>query len=72
MQRKNQQTINIEEKLYVVSQHEKGERTVDICHNVKFLHICICTIHDILKELKKVLSQEIKCLCTKTAMILLE
>lgn len=31
MQRKNQlKTINTEEKLYVVSQHEKGEQTVDI------------------------------------------
>ena len=65
-----QKTINIEEKLYIESQHEKGEQTVDICHKVIFLHICICIIHDMLKELKKVLSQEIKCLCTKTAMVL--
>jgi hypothetical protein len=73
MQRKNQQkTISVEEKLYLISQHEKGEQIVDIHHNVRFLHICICTIHDMLKELQKVLSPEIKCLCTKTTMVLSE
>jgi len=36
-----QKTIGFEEKLYV-----KGDRIVDMCHNVTFAHISICTFHD--------------------------
>jgi hypothetical protein len=31
-------TIGTEEKLSVIMQHEKGERTVDICRNVTLAH----------------------------------
>jgi transcriptional regulator len=40
------QTISTEEKLDVISQSEKGERIVDICRNVRFTHISMCTVHD--------------------------
>ena len=44
---KNQQkTISIEEKLDTVCQLKNGEWIVDICHNVRFAHIGICTISD--------------------------
>jgi len=36
-----QKTISFEGKLYV-----KGERIVDICQNVTFAHIGICTFRD--------------------------
>jgi len=35
-----QKTIGFEEKLHV-----KGDRIVDMCHNVTFVHISICTFH---------------------------
>jgi hypothetical protein len=35
-----------EEKLDVTRQLEKGERIVDICHNVRFAHSSVHTIHD--------------------------
>jgi hypothetical protein len=47
IQVKNQQeTISTEEKLDVISQPEKDEFVVDICHNVKYAHGSICKIHD--------------------------
>jgi len=49
--------MGIEEKLDVISLHEKGEWIVDICHNVT-LHFIIMLI-----EFQKVQSQELKCLC---------
>jgi len=39
-------TICTDEKLYVISQLEKGEHIVDICHNVRLPHSSIGTIHD--------------------------
>ena len=36
-----QKTISFEEKLYI-----KVDRIVDMCHNVTFAHISICTFHD--------------------------
>jgi hypothetical protein len=36
-----QKTISSEEKLYA-----KGDRIVDMCHNVTFAHISICTFCD--------------------------
>jgi hypothetical protein len=35
-----------EEKLDVTRQLEKGERIVDICHNVRFAHSSVYTIRD--------------------------
>jgi hypothetical protein len=37
-------TISTEEKLDVISQPEKRERIVDICYDVKFTHISMCTV----------------------------
>jgi hypothetical protein len=54
-------TIGIEEKLHVISQLDKDER-IDICHNVRLAHSSIHTIRDNADNLKKVLSQELKCL----------
>ena len=46
-QLKNQQkTISIEEKLDAVYQLKNGEWIIDICHNVRFTHISICTVSD--------------------------
>jgi hypothetical protein len=41
-----QKTIGIEEKLYVISQLEKGEQIVDICCNVRLTHSSIHIIRD--------------------------
>jgi hypothetical protein len=41
-----QQTISTEEKLDVISRFEKGEWTVDICHNVRLICSSICTIQN--------------------------
>jgi hypothetical protein len=42
IQVKNQlKTFSIEEKLDVISQLQKDERTVDICQNVSFAHISV-------------------------------
>jgi hypothetical protein len=47
MQVKNRQKTNsTKDKLEVLSQLEKGEQIVDICHNVRFTYSNICTIHD--------------------------
>jgi len=39
-----QKTVSFEEKLDVISQLEKGERIVDICHNVRLAYSSIHTI----------------------------
>ena len=44
--KKWQKTISIEERLVVVSQLEKVEQIVDICHNVRFTRSSVCTICD--------------------------
>jgi hypothetical protein len=41
-----QKTISIEEKLDIISQHEQGEKIVDICCNVKLAHSSTHTIRD--------------------------
>jgi hypothetical protein len=66
-----QKTVGIEEKLDVIRQLEKG-RIVDICYYVRFIYISVCKIMILLIELKKVLSQEQMCLCSKTTTVLLE
>jgi len=73
MQMKNGcKTSNIEEKLYVISQLEKGDRTFDICHNVGYTHISIPTIRDNANRITGVLSQELKYLNSKTTTFLTE
>jgi selenophosphate synthetase-related protein len=42
-----QKTIDTEERLVVVSQPEKVEQIVDICHDVRFTHSSVRTICDI-------------------------
>jgi hypothetical protein len=41
-----QKTIGIEEKIDEISWLVKGERIVDICHNVRLANSSIYTIHD--------------------------
>jgi len=49
--------------LDIISQLEKGEWIVDICHNFRLADHSVCTILMImLIELKKMLSQAVKCL----------
>jgi hypothetical protein len=43
-----------------------GKRIVDICYNVRFAHSSVLKICDMLTELQKVLSQELKYLFRKT------
>ena len=38
--------ISTDEKLDIISCLEKGEYLVDIWHNVRFVHVSICTIYD--------------------------
>jgi tRNA1(Val) A37 N6-methylase TrmN6 len=44
--KKWQKTVNIGERLVVVSRLEKGEQIVDICHNVRFTCSSVRTIRD--------------------------
>jgi hypothetical protein len=39
-------TIGTEEMLDVISRHEKGEQSFDICHNVRYTHISVRTTRD--------------------------
>jgi hypothetical protein len=41
-----QKRVGIEEKVDIISQLEKGERNVDICHNVRTTHSNVCAICD--------------------------
>jgi hypothetical protein len=41
-----QKTICTDEKLDIISQSEKGEQIFQMCGNVLFAHISVCTIHD--------------------------
>jgi hypothetical protein len=66
------ETISTEEKLDVISQLEKGEWIVEICCNVRFAHVSVCTIHDNTDRIANVLNHELKCLCTKTTTVLSE
>jgi hypothetical protein len=38
--------VHIEEKVDIISQLEKGERNVDICHNVRITHSNVRAIRD--------------------------
>jgi hypothetical protein len=54
IQVKNQRRIiDIEEKLHVVMQHEKGERIGDLCHNVRSAHSSVHTIRDNTNRIKE-------------------
>ena len=55
--------ISIGEKRAVISWLEKGEWNVDICHNVRLAHSSTPHFRLKLTELKRVLSQELNCLC---------
>jgi hypothetical protein len=65
-------TIGTEEKLHVISESEKGEQIVGISCNVRLTHIGIHTLHDNTDRIKEVLNQELKCLCSKTTIVLSE
>jgi hypothetical protein len=45
--------ITVEEKLGIISQLEKREQIVAICHNVRLAHSCIHTLHDTADRLKE-------------------
>ena len=46
IQVKNKRTIISTEEKLDVSWLEKGERNVDICHNVRLIHSRMCKIYD--------------------------
>jgi hypothetical protein len=53
IQEKNRwKAIGIEEKLHIISRLEKGERSVDICCNVRFTHSSKHIIHDTADRIK--------------------
>jgi hypothetical protein len=58
--------------LDAISQLEKGERIIDIRHNVRFAHSSLCTINVNTDQFTNVLSQDLKCLCSKSTTVLLE
>jgi len=46
-------TIRTEKKLDIISQMEKGEQTVDLCHNVGHTHTSVHTICDNADRIKE-------------------
>jgi hypothetical protein len=46
-------TMVTEEKLHVISRLEKGERIVDICHNVRLTHSSVHSIRDNADRIKE-------------------
>ena len=51
-----QKTISSEQKLDIINQLEKGQRTVDLCYNVRLANSSVCTVHyntDRIKESAK-------------------
>jgi hypothetical protein len=71
--KKQQKTINTQDKLDIISQHEKGERIFYIYPLM--LGTLILTYAEFtitLTELQKVLRQELKSLCSKTTTVLLQ
>ena len=72
MQLKNQcKTSNIEEKIDVISQLEKGEQTFGICHYVRYGHISVHVIHGNANRNTEG-AKELMCLCSKTTTVLSE
>jgi len=67
-----QNTTSIEEKLDVISRLGKDEKIVDLSCNVRLTHSSVPTICDHADRIKRVLSQEPKCLCGKTTIVLSE
>jgi len=41
-----QKTVSTEEKLDIISLLQKGECSVDVCHNVRLAYSIVCTICD--------------------------
>jgi hypothetical protein len=67
-----QKTISIEERLDTISQLEKGEQLVDICHNVRFDHSIICKSCNNADRITESVKLGIKCLSSKTTIVLSE
>ena len=65
-------TLSTEEKLDVISQLEKVNESVDICRNVRFVHISVHTIHDNVERSREGAKSGTKCLCGKAMKIMLE
>jgi hypothetical protein len=73
MQVKNwRKTIIVEEKLGVISKLAEGEHIFDICCMLGVLILAYVQFVIMLIELQTVLSQELKCLCSKTTTSLSE
>ena len=73
MQVKNwRKTINIEEKLGVISKFAEGDHNFDIRHMLGVLILAYVQFVIMLIALQRVLSQELKCLCSKTTAFLSE
>jgi hypothetical protein len=73
MQVKNwKKTINIEEKLGVISKLAEGEHIFDICCMLGLLILVYVQFVIMLTGLQRVLSLELKCLCSKTTTFLSE
>ena len=73
IQVKNQQkAISIEDKLDVISRLENVEQIVGICQMLDSLIIAYVQFVIMVIELTKVISQELKHLCSKTTKALLE
>jgi hypothetical protein len=67
-----EKTIDIKEKLDVISRFEKGERIVDICRKVKFVRTSVSTIHENADGIKENAKSVINFLCSKTTTVLSE
>jgi len=65
-----QKTSSTDDKLDIIRQFEKGEQIPDICRNVRFTHSSVRKFSIMLIELQKVLNQELKCLCSKTTIVI--
>ena len=73
MQVKNwQKTSSIEEELVVINRLEKGEQIVKYAIMLDSLILAYVQFMAMLTELKKVLSQELNCLSSKTTTVLSE
>jgi hypothetical protein len=45
--------INVEQKLHIISRPEKGERIVDMCHDVIIAHSSVHTVRDNVDRIKE-------------------
>jgi hypothetical protein len=63
-------TVGTEEKLHVISRHEKGEQIVYICHNVRLTHSRVHTIRGTADRIKESAKSATKCLFVCLARLL--